>query len=198
MALVFSEGSIGGDIERINLNQLGAFYGKGRAAQALNRRTTHAPPRRAHWIERYRHRPIQHRGAPRPSADQSPYLVLLPLRTADGQRRRSERLRRRHLGPVLHLPGLQRARRLDAHLQRRRRHRRVSRNRRQEWRSLLLQVRQPSSVRSRSAEITVPYHTETGWPKRNSPCTARITAPSSASERKMGEHPLDAGAPRRR
>jgi acyl-homoserine-lactone acylase len=28
MALSFSEGSIGGDIERVNLNQLGAFYGK--------------------------------------------------------------------------------------------------------------------------------------------------------------------------
>lgn len=29
MALTFSEGSIGGDIERVNLNQLEAFYGKG-------------------------------------------------------------------------------------------------------------------------------------------------------------------------
>ena len=29
MALSFSEGSIGGDIERVNLNQLEAFYGKG-------------------------------------------------------------------------------------------------------------------------------------------------------------------------
>src|SRR5262245_37747975 len=28
MALTFSEGSIGGDIERVNLNQLQAFYGK--------------------------------------------------------------------------------------------------------------------------------------------------------------------------
>ena len=28
MALSFTEGSIGGDIERINLNQLEAFYGK--------------------------------------------------------------------------------------------------------------------------------------------------------------------------
>src|ERR1700739_78955 len=28
MALTFSEGSIGGDIERVNLNQLEAFYGK--------------------------------------------------------------------------------------------------------------------------------------------------------------------------
>ena len=28
MALSFTEGSIGGDIERVNLNQLQAFYGK--------------------------------------------------------------------------------------------------------------------------------------------------------------------------
>ena len=29
MALSFTEGSIGGDIERVNLSQLEAFYGKG-------------------------------------------------------------------------------------------------------------------------------------------------------------------------
>src|ERR1035437_3525113 len=34
MALSFSEGSIGGDIERINLNQLAAFYGKAPVSQA--------------------------------------------------------------------------------------------------------------------------------------------------------------------
>lgn len=34
MALSFTEGSIGGDIEHINLNQLDAFYGKGTAAVA--------------------------------------------------------------------------------------------------------------------------------------------------------------------
>jgi len=33
MALSFTEGSIGGDIERINLNQLSAFYNKGATAQ---------------------------------------------------------------------------------------------------------------------------------------------------------------------
>ena len=32
MALSFTEGSIGGDIERINVNQLAAFYGTGPAA----------------------------------------------------------------------------------------------------------------------------------------------------------------------
>ena len=35
MAMSFTEGSIGGDIERINLNQLAAFYGKTPATQAL-------------------------------------------------------------------------------------------------------------------------------------------------------------------
>jgi len=35
MALTFSEGSIGGDIERVNLNQLEAFYGKKPATAAL-------------------------------------------------------------------------------------------------------------------------------------------------------------------
>jgi len=37
MALTFSEGSIGGDIEKVNLNQLQAFYGKAPANLALNR-----------------------------------------------------------------------------------------------------------------------------------------------------------------
>src|ERR1700731_588447 len=34
MALSFTEGSIGGDIERINLKQLEAFYGKASAIEA--------------------------------------------------------------------------------------------------------------------------------------------------------------------
>jgi acyl-homoserine-lactone acylase len=38
MALTFSEGSIGGDIERVNLNQLQAFYGRGPATASA-----HAP-----------------------------------------------------------------------------------------------------------------------------------------------------------
>ena len=38
MALTFSEGSIGGDIERVNLNQLEAFYGKTAASAPLARR----------------------------------------------------------------------------------------------------------------------------------------------------------------
>jgi acyl-homoserine-lactone acylase len=34
MALSFTEGSIGGDIEKVNLNSLQAFYGKERTAEA--------------------------------------------------------------------------------------------------------------------------------------------------------------------
>ena len=37
MALSFTEGSIGGDIEKINLNQLQAFYGKTPAGGAVSR-----------------------------------------------------------------------------------------------------------------------------------------------------------------
>ena len=37
MALTFSEGSIGGDIEKVNLTQLEAFYGKGPKTPTLAR-----------------------------------------------------------------------------------------------------------------------------------------------------------------
>ncbi|HYW42927.1 MAG TPA: acylase [Bryobacteraceae bacterium] len=43
MALSFTEGSIGGDIERVNLNQLQAFYGKPPAIQASNRKAPATP-----------------------------------------------------------------------------------------------------------------------------------------------------------
>src|SRR5580698_10351308 len=44
MALSFTEGSIGGDIERVNLDQLKAFYGKASARQALNRKLSDDQP----------------------------------------------------------------------------------------------------------------------------------------------------------
>ena len=69
--------------------------------------------------------PVEHAAGHALLLDQSAHLVLLPRRAADGQRRRAERLRRGDLGAVLHLPGLQRSRRLDAHVERRRQHRRV-------------------------------------------------------------------------
>jgi acyl-homoserine-lactone acylase len=43
MALSFTEGSIGGDVERVNLGQLQAFYSKPPETMALNRPTARAP-----------------------------------------------------------------------------------------------------------------------------------------------------------
>ena len=43
MALTFTEGSIGGDIERVNLNQLQSFYGKDPALQAAYREGSPSP-----------------------------------------------------------------------------------------------------------------------------------------------------------
>src|SRR5215204_4606624 len=46
MALSFSEGSIGGDIEKVNLTQLEAFYGEGRGSSALESSAFAATPLR--------------------------------------------------------------------------------------------------------------------------------------------------------
>ena len=125
MALSFTEGSIGGDIERVELAPLAAFYGGSRAA--ARRRPTRAAeePQR---LERHRHRARADPRRPCLAADQSAHQLLLPLRARHGERRGAARLRRLHLGPVLHLPGVQRARRLDAHVERRRFGRRVRRD----------------------------------------------------------------------
>ena len=50
MALTFTEGSIGGDIERVNLNQLQAFYGKVPVSQASNRLPQDDEPRGSNGI----------------------------------------------------------------------------------------------------------------------------------------------------
>ena len=79
MVLSFTEGSIGGDIERIDLDQLKAFY-SGKRDRCGDRRQsrrarapTALPSRRAH----------QRR--PRAAADQSAHQPLLPLRSASDQ-----------------------------------------------------------------------------------------------------------------
>ena len=92
----------------------------GRTGSALR-----AGPARTDRVERLRHRPEEHRRRQGAALHQPAHVVLLPRGSPGHQRRRAERLRRAHLGPVLHLPGLQRAARLDAHLERRRQHRRV-------------------------------------------------------------------------
>ncbi len=87
MALSFTEGSIGGDIERVNLKELQAFYGQSTESQALYRKRPQTrmlfrrrePARGAHRIERHGHRALKYRRASRPAADQSAHLLLLPV-----------------------------------------------------------------------------------------------------------------------
>jgi acyl-homoserine-lactone acylase len=50
MALSFTEGSIGGDIERVDLRQLEAFYGQGAVNQAVPGDTSDAEPRGSNGI----------------------------------------------------------------------------------------------------------------------------------------------------
>ena len=118
MALSFTEGSIGGDIERISLTQLRSFYDTGPAAMAELGALFPEPE-------------------PEPETDGSNGIAIAPSHTRNGdalllinphtslyfrlgaacdESRRAQRLRRDHLGAVLHLPGLQRGRGLDAHV----------------------------------------------------------------------------------
>ena len=80
MALSFSEGSIGGDIERVNLTQLEAFYGnKPDSEDGPSRRDGDAVAAEgADRIERRRRRGREHRIRQGDAADQSAHLVLLP------------------------------------------------------------------------------------------------------------------------
>ena len=106
MALSFTEGSIGGDIERVDLDQLEAFYRQaGRDAAS----------RVAHGVDTSRRARTASPSRPTLTADGNALLLINPHTTfffrseaADDERRRAERLRRGDLGPVLHLPGLQR------------------------------------------------------------------------------------------
>ena len=148
MALTFSEGSIGGDIESVDLDQLEAFYGDSAGRPRRRRTSATASSTEPTGSNGFAIAPANTVERPRAAADQSAHLVLLPLRAADDERRGAQRLRRGDLGPVLHLPGLQRPARLDAHLDRRRRGRRVRRDRRAEGRPAVLPVRRARSGRS--------------------------------------------------
>src|SRR5690242_19775677 len=81
MALSFTEGSIGGDIERVSLKDLEAFYGKPGRTGGPGRHT--AELGRADRLQRHRHCAQTHRRRPRTAADQPAHFLLLPLRTAD-------------------------------------------------------------------------------------------------------------------
>ena len=95
----FSEGSIGGDIERVNLTAArGVLRQEPGDADAGRSRRVRIAARRADRIERHRDRAVEHRVEARAAADQSAHVVLLPLRSADGERRRPERLRRARPG----------------------------------------------------------------------------------------------------
>ena len=117
MALSFSEGSIGGDIERVDLEQLEAFYGsRSETTAAVASPEVEPEPKGSNGIAIA---PSNTASGNAFAADQPAHLILLPLRAADNQRRGAERLRRRYLGAVLYLSGLQRTARVDAHLERR-------------------------------------------------------------------------------
>ena len=114
MALSFTEGSIGGDIERIALDQLEAFYGKPRVALTAPKREPVQEPRGSNGIAI----------APANTADGHALLLINPHTSfffrSELQMTSDEGLNAYgavDLGPVLHLPGLQRACRLDAHLE---------------------------------------------------------------------------------
>ena len=114
MALSFTEGSIGGDIERISLSQLQSFYEHAPVARtALETGADRREPSGSNGIAIA---PGEYRQRPRPPADQPAHQLLFPFRAPDEQRRGSRRLWREHLGSVLHLSGLQPQGRLDAHL----------------------------------------------------------------------------------
>ena len=83
MALSFSEGSIGGDIERVPLSQLEAFYGGKRLA--MTRRRTRPAVSRAARVEWLRHRALAHEEWPCAAAHQSTHQLLLPLRAAESR-----------------------------------------------------------------------------------------------------------------
>ena len=195
MALTFTEGSIGGDIERMDLAQLAGVLRQGPPVRCRHRadgRRTAAGARRARTASPSRRRTRLR--SPRLAPDQSAHLVLLPFRTADGQRRGARRLWRGHVGPVLRLSGLQRPHRLDAHVERRRRRRRVSRNDREEGRSVLLPIRRRGAARDQRRTITVPYKTATGMAEKNFTVYRTQHGPIIAQSRQVDEHQLDAGA----
>ena len=185
MALSFTEGSIGGDIEQIELGAARGFYGGDSAPRDRARAPATSPePRGSNGIAIA---PVADPRRPCAAADQSAHQLLLPLRAADDERRGAERLWRGDLGPVLHLPGLQRARRLDAHLERRRFGRRVRRDDRHAGATAVATATAAAAARwafARSASATAPP--TAGWPRAISPPIARITARSSARDGDAG------------
>ena len=170
MALSFTEGSIGGDIEKVNLNQLQAFYGKGAGEP---RRGTPEPltPMPASRAE-----PAGSNGmavAPSNTAAHHALLLINPHTSfffrSELQMVSDEGLNAYgavDLGPVLHLPGIQRARRLDAH-HRAAWMRSTSISKRSSKKGDRFFYKYGSEERPfEASEITVPYKTEHGMAEK--------------------------------
>ncbi len=103
MALSFTEGSIGGDFERIDLKQLAAFYGERKEIAGIEE-PGEPEPSGSNGIALAPSNTGQHHAL---LLIQPTHLLLLSIGIADGERRGPERLRCCYLGPVLHLPGIQ-------------------------------------------------------------------------------------------
>jgi len=113
MALSFTEGSIGGDIERISLTELKSFYGgMFEPKTALETGAEPQEPRGSNGIA------IAEQDCqwPCPAADQSAHQFLFPIRAADDEQPGPQCIWRFDLGAVLHLSGFQPRHWLDAHL----------------------------------------------------------------------------------
>jgi acyl-homoserine lactone acylase PvdQ len=137
MALTFSEGSIGGDIEKVNLRPLEEFYAHAASASFPSESERSEETGGSNG---FRHRAVEHRRTSRTFSDQSTHELFLPLGITDGEQRRAGCVRRCHMGTVLRVSGIQRPSWMDAHLERCRRCGRVPRDHHQERGSLFLQV----------------------------------------------------------
>src|SRR5262249_26141616 len=105
MALTFTEGSIGGDIETVSIPNLRGVLWRTPPERGERRRAAALPG--SVGLQRHRDRAVEHRGPQGAAADQPPHLVLLPRGSADVERRGAQRLRRGDVGAILRLPGLQ-------------------------------------------------------------------------------------------
>ena len=132
--------------------------------------------------------PAAHPRRPRAAADQPAHQLLLPLRAADDERGGAERLWRLHLGPVLHLSGLQRSGRLDAHVERRRFGRRIRRDDRPraDGRLFYRYGRALRPVRGADDRAARPPARRPPRRRAASPPTPPITARSSAPKASAG------------
>ena len=204
MALSFSEGSIGGDIE-----QRQPARARGVLRQSIARQTDDAARRVG------RDGPMLGDGPPEPTGSNG--IAIAGANTASGkamllinphtsfffreeaqmvERGRPERLRRADLGPVLHLPGLQRQGRLDAHVEQRRQHRRVPRDGRRRRPTAATPISVGAEEKPLVAKkIVVPYKSANGMAQREFTTYRTHRGPIvRAGRRQVGERAADGRA----